>query len=105
VRIPEQFLVHTVTVTPYAGRSSSGPVYGTPFDLTCMRQGGRRWVRQPDGTQGMATLTLYAAPLQAATIPPGSKVTWSGGSATVMQSIDHDSGSLGAPDHTEVVCQ
>jgi hypothetical protein len=53
----------------------------------------------------MATLTLYAAPLQAATIPPGSKVTWSGGSATVMQSIDHDSGGLGAPDHTEVVCQ
>lgn len=105
MRIPPALLVHSVTVKPYAGRSSTGSVYGAPFALECMAQGARRWVRSADGTESLSTLTLYTAPGQAATIPPGSVVTWSGGVTTVMAAIDQDSGGLGAPDHTEVVCQ
>jgi len=105
VRIPARFLVHTVTVRPYAGRSSSGPVFGAPFPLQCMAQGARRMVRGGDGTQNLSTLTLLAAPGQAATVPPGSEVDWQGDTTTVLSAIDHDSGGLGAPDHTEVACE
>jgi hypothetical protein len=105
VRIPARFLVHTVTVRPYAGRSSTGPVYGAEFELRCMAQGGLKIVRAADGTTKLAVGTLYAAPGQRAAIPPGSQVEWNGATTTVMQSIDHDSGGLGAPDHTEVVCE
>lgn len=105
MRIPDRFLVHTVTVKPYTGRSSSGPLYGSPFDLKCMAQGGLKVVRSPDGTTKLQVGTLYAAPGLAVTIPALSQVTWNGATTTVMRSIDHDSGGLGAPDHTEVVCE
>lgn len=105
MRIPDRFLVHTVTVRPYAGRSSAGPLYDPPFQLVCMAQGKRRWVRGSDGTQLLSTLTLYAAPGQAGSVPPGSEVLWAGDTTTVIGSTDQDSGGLGAPDHTEVVCE
>lgn len=105
MRIPARFLVHTVTVKPYTGRSSSGPRYGTPFTLVCMAQGARRWVRGTDGTQLLSTLSLYAAPGQASVVPAGSQVVWNGATTTVIASSDRDSGGLGAPDHTEVVCE
>lgn len=105
MRIPARFLVHTVTVRPYTGRSSSGPVFGIPFTLQCMAQGARRLVRGGDGSQLLSTLTLYAAPGLASTVPTGSEVDWQGDTTTVIAATDHDSGGLGAPDHTEVVCE
>lgn len=105
MRIPARFLVHTVTVRPFAGRSSNGPVFGAPFTLACMAQGDRRLVRDADGVETLSSLTLYAAPGQASSIPPGSEVDWQGDTTTVIAATDHDSGGLGAPDHTEVVCQ
>lgn len=104
--IPAELLVHTVTVEPRTGTSSTGPVFGAPFELDVMRQGGNRLVRDTDGTEKVSSVTLYAAPGQAAAVPAGSRVTLdNGGVTTVMASIDHDSGGLGAPDHTEVVCE
>lgn len=105
MRIPARFLVHEVTVRPYAGRSSTGPVFGAPFTLQCMAQGGRKLVRGGNGDQVLSTLQLFAAPGQAASIPPGSEVDHAGDTTVVLASIDHDSGGLGAPDHTEVVCE
>lgn len=104
--IPSDLLIHTVTVEPYEGRSSVGPIYGEPFELDCMRQGGNRLVRDTDGNERVSSVTLYAAPGQAAAVPAGSRVTLdNGGVTTVMSSVDHDSGPLGAPDHTEVACE
>lgn len=105
MRIPERFLVHTVTVRPYAGRSSVGDVYGEPFTLKCMAQGKRRLVRASDGAETLSSLTLVCAPDQAATVPPGSEVQWKGDTTTVLDATDHDDGGLGAPQHTEVVCE
>lgn len=105
MRIPDRFLVHTVTVRPYQGRSSTGPVYGDAFTLKCMAQGKRRLVRGSDGAETLSSLTLYCAPGQAGTIPPGSRVDWHGDTTNVLDATDHDSGGLGAPDHTEVVCE
>jgi hypothetical protein len=105
VRIPANLLVHTVQVQAYAGRNSAGELFGDPFPLRCMAQGGRKWVAGADGTKVMATLTLYADPNQAETIPPGSKVTHQGQTGTVVVSVNRDGGGLGTPDHTEVVVQ
>lgn len=105
MRLPGRYLVHTVTVRPYLGESSTGPVYGAAFSLACMAQGSRRMVRDRDGQEQLSTLTLYAAPGLADTIPPGSEVDWRGDTTTVQASTDHDSGGLGAPDHTEVACE
>ena len=105
MRIPARFLVHEVTVRPYLGQSSVGAVFGDPFQLQCMAQGKRRMVRAGDGAETLSSLTLFCAPGQAATVPPGSEVDWQGDTTTVLDSTDHDSGGLGAPDHTEVVCE
>lgn len=105
MRIPAFLLVHTVTVRPYRGQSSTGALYGDPFPLQCMAQGGPRLVRDADGAEVTSTLTLYAAPGSATKVPAGSEVTWAGDTTTVLQAIEHDSGGLGAPDHTEVMCE
>lgn len=105
MRIPDYLLVHDVTVKPYKGRSSSGKVYGPPFPLKCMARGKRRMVRDSDGTERLSELTLYAAPGQADAVPPDSIVEWQGDTTEVIAAINQDSGGLGAPDHTEVVCQ
>lgn len=105
MRIPDRLLVHTVTVRPYEGRSSSGAIYGEAFTLQCNAQGSRRMVRASDGSESLSSLTLYCAPGQAAQVPPGSEVDWQGDTTTVIGATDHDSGGLGAPDHTEVVCE
>lgn len=105
MRVPANLLVHEVTVRPLTGRSSVGKVYGAPFQLQCMAQGSRRLVRDSDGAEQLSSLTLYAAPGQADQLPPGSEVDWRGDTTVVIASTDHDSGGLGAPDHTEVACE
>lgn len=105
MRLPQSLLVHTVQVTPYLGTGSNGPLYGSPFDLRCLARGSRRLVRDADGSERVSSLTLYAGPGQADSVPAGSQVTWGATNTTVMAATDHDSGGLGAPDHTEVVCE
>lgn len=105
MRIPASLLVHTVTVRPFLGQSSTGPVYGDAFTLRCMAQGGARLVRNSDGDQVVSSLTLYAAPGTAVAVPAGSEVDHAGDTTTVLSAIEHDDGGLGAPQHTEVVCE
>lgn len=104
--IPDFLLVHTVTVEALTGRSSVGELYGAATPLRCMAQGQRRLVRNSEGDEVLSTLTLYAAPGQAASIPPGSRITWSGITTEVIGSANRDSGGLAADaEHTEVMCQ
>lgn len=105
MRIPARFLVHEVTVRPYAGESSTGTLLGEAFTLRCMAQGKRRMVRDNSGSERLSELTLFCAPGSADLVPPGSEVDWQGDTTTVIGATDHDSGGLGAPDHTEVVCE
>lgn len=103
MQIPASLLVHTVPLTPLLGEGSNGPLWGTPVDLQCMAQGGLRLLRTIDGDTVTAALTLYCAPGTVAAT--GSRVTWDGGTWTVVQSIPHDDGDLGTPQHVEVICQ
>ena len=103
--VPTWLLVHTVTVTPRTGSGAYGTTYGDPFTLRCFRETGHKLVRAADGNEVVSSAQLYAAPGQAASIPAGSTVEWDGHTTTVVASHDRDSGGLGAPDHTEVVCE
>lgn len=105
MRLPSRFLVHTVTVRPYLGESSTGPVYGAAISLSCMAQGSRRLVRNKDGAEVLSTLTLYAAPGETDRVPVGSEVDWRGDTTTVLVSTEQDDGGLGAPQHSEVACE
>lgn len=105
MRVPRSLLVHLVTVKPRTGSGAYGDTYGSSFPLQCFAEGTRRLVRASDGSEVVSSLTLVAAPGQAAKVPAGSQVTWNGATTTVIASTDRDSGGLGAPDHTEVVCE
>jgi len=105
VKLSTKFMPHEVTVRPYRGTSSTGKLYGTPFVLQCMAQGKRRLVRAGDGSETLSSLTLICEHGKAALVPTGSEVEWRGDSTTVLDSIDHDDGGMGAPQHTEVVCE
>lgn len=103
--IPTRYLVHTVTVRPFLGNSSTGKVFGPAFPLQCMAQGGVRKVRAPDGSEKVSSLTLYAALDAFALVPTGSEVDHNGDTTEVIVSIPHDDAGLGTPQHTEVVCE
>ena len=105
MKLSPKFMPHRVTVRPFRGESSTGPLYGDPFELQCMAQGRRRLVRGPGGDETLSTLTLIAEHGKAALVPAGSEVDWRDDTTTVIASIDHDDGNLGAPQHTEVVCE
>lgn len=105
MRVPDKYLPHIVTVQPYQGTGARGPVHGPSFPLRCMAQGGRKLVRDADGHERVSELQLIAAPGQASKVPTGSLVTHNGHTTTVLSAKDLDSGGLGAPDHTEVVCE
>lgn len=105
MKLSRQFMPHTVTVRPFRGTSSTGKLYGTPFQLQCMAQGRRRMVRAASGTETLSSLTIICEHGQADLIPAGSQVLWRGDTTDVIDSVDHDDGNLGAPQHTEVVCE
>lgn len=104
--IPQWLLVHTVTVEPLTGRSSTGKLYGPPVPLRCMAQDARRLVRNPAGDEVLSTLTLYANPGTTATVPAGSRVTYGGRRTEVISASERDSGGLAADaEHAELVCE
>lgn len=105
MKVPRRFLPHTVTVEPQTGSGAYGDVFGPSVPLRCMADGTRRMVRDPQGGEVVSSLTLIAEPGQADAIPPGSRVTWHDGTTRVISSTDRDDGGLGAPQHTEVVCE
>lgn len=105
MQIPASLLVHTVDVETKTGDGAFGETYAPPVTVACYREAKRRLVRGANGDQALSGVTLYCAPGQAATFTAGSRVTWDGCATTVMAAQDHDSGGLGAPDHTEVSCE
>lgn len=105
MRLPKRFLPHTVTVRPYVGRSSTGKVYGDSFTLQCLAEGRRRMVRSSSGAETLSSLTIIAEHGKAELIPAGSQVEWNGDTTDVIDSVARDDGGMGAPQHTEVVCE
>ncbi len=100
-RIPGWLLIHTISVEPYKGDSSKGPVYGTSVQVRCFLDEQTRAVRSAGGEQVTSTSTAYAAP--GVDAPPLSRVSLPGGrTTTVIQTKRRTAGRLRAPDHTEI---
>lgn len=99
--IPASMLIHRVTVEPYQGVGPSGPSYGPPVEVKCLKEDKVRLVRSPNGDEVVSSATFYALP--GTTAPAKSRVTLPGGRKTTVISVaDADGGNLGTPNHVEV---
>jgi hypothetical protein len=102
--IPGWLLRHRITVEPYRGDSSTGPLYGPATEVRCFVDEQTRAVRTPGGEDVTSSSTAYAAP--GTRVPPLSRVTLpSGRQTTVIAALDRDGGGLPTPDHVEIQLQ
>ncbi|MFJ8992621.1 hypothetical protein ACIRQH_19770 [Streptomyces sp. NPDC102279] len=100
-RLPARYLIHEVTVEPYAGESSTGSLYGAPVPVPCLLDEQTRAVRTPGGEQVTSTSTAYAN--LSTTAPALSRVTLPDGrTTTVIQAKRRDGKRLGTPNHLEI---
>lgn len=103
-RIPGWLLRHRITVEPYRGASSKGPIYGPPQTVRCFVDEQTRTVRSPGGEEVTSSSTAYAAP--GTVVPALSRVTLpSGRVTTVIAVLNRDAGGLPTPDHVEIQLQ
>jgi hypothetical protein len=104
--IPQEILVHTVTVETYAGTGAYGDTYAPPVEVQCFVEDSRRLVRNADGDQVISEATIYAAPADAEKLVEKTLVTLpSGRSSKVIVRKIHDDGDMGAPQHVEASCE
>lgn len=102
--VPGWLLRHRITIEPYRGDSSTGPVYGTALEVRAFVDEQTRMVRSPGGEEVTSSSTAYAPPGTVA--PPLSRVTLpSGRTTTVIAALPRDGGGLATPDHTEIQLQ
>ncbi|MEU6342220.1 hypothetical protein ABZ883_14910 [Streptomyces sp. NPDC046977] len=103
-RLPRRFMRREVTVEPYLGDGSHGPLYGPPTTVRCFLEERTRRVRDAEGREVTSSSTVYSD--LAANCPPESRVTLPGGrQTTVIAALRHDGGGLPTPDHLEVQLQ
>lgn len=96
-----------VSVTPYAGEGSSGPVYGTAVVVPCRAEFDRKLVRNSSGDEVVSEATLYVRPSIAgvdatALFAPESRVTVNGQRDSQVISVAPHRGS-GPAVYVEVV--
>ncbi|WP_394434512.1 hypothetical protein [Streptomyces sp. SGAir0957] len=102
--VPGWLLRHRITVEPYLGDSSTGPLYGPPVSVRCFVDEQTRAVRTPGGEEVTSSSTAYAKP--GTDVPPLSRVTLpSGRTTTVIAALPRDGGGLPTPDHVEIQLQ
>ncbi|WP_327671825.1 MULTISPECIES: hypothetical protein [unclassified Streptomyces] len=100
-RIPGWLLVHTITIEPYRGDGSKGPIYGPPTEVRCFLDEQTRAVRSPGGDTVTSSSTAYTRP--GVDVPPLSRVTTAGGRTTkVIDAKDRSGRGLRTPDHLEI---
>lgn len=104
--IPDELLVHTVSVETFEGTGAYGDQYATAADVACFVEDSRRMVRNLDGDEVISESTLYAKLDQAPNLVAKSRVTLPDGrKSIVILKKDRDDGGMGAPQHVEVFCQ
>ncbi|MFJ8146045.1 hypothetical protein ACIQ6R_13325 [Streptomyces sp. NPDC096048] len=103
-RVPGWLLRHRITIEPYKGDSSTGPVYGPPVEVRAFVDEQTRAVVSAGGEQVTSSSTAYARPGTKA--PPLSRVTLPSGRTTkVIAALPRDGGGLPTPDHVEIQLQ
>jgi hypothetical protein len=105
VRVPAQLLCHRVTVEPYEGTGSYGPVYGPPVaGIPALVSASVRMVRDRTGAQVASTAQVITAP--GLDCPAGSRITLPDGRVTTALTVaQHTAPGLPVPESTEVMCE
>lgn len=98
--IPPQLLVHTASVTPYAGTGAYGDTFGDAISVPCYFEGKRQVVRGPDGDEAISEGVLYAD--LGYDIPVGSKVSVAGRDSIALAVSTFDDAGLTGLAHIEV---
>lgn len=109
----DEFLAHTVTVSPYLGTGSYGPRFGPevvlrPEDGTgVLVDETVRMVRASDGTEAVSSTTIVARTSQADLLRVGSRVKLPSGDTTTVlsSSVATMPGLEGMPEHLEAALE
>jgi len=102
VALPDLLLVHRVTVEPYLGEGSHGPVYGSAATVACLLDQVTTLVRAPDGREVTSSASYITPPDHDP--PPGSRVTLPGGRVTTVITVERAGiGIAAVPSNTRVV--
>lgn len=102
--IPGSLLRHRITIEPYLGDSSTGPLYGPPQSVRAFVDEQTRAVVSPAGESVTSSSTAYTMPGTSA--PPLSRITLPSGRQTkVIACLSRDGGGLPTPDHVEIQLQ
>lgn len=100
--LPSYMQPHAVTVRPLTGATGTGDVLGAAVAVQCFRESKVRLVRSAGGNEVVSSATIYTSE-PASLFPPGSEVSWSGGSGKVITTTEQDDGGvMAAWRHTEV---
>lgn len=101
--IPGFLLVHEASVEPFTGEGAFGATFGDAVTVACFIEEKRRRVKAKDGAEVVSETTLYTRLDQVDVLPVGSRVTYAGRAATVLDALRRDGGGLATPDHLEVL--
>lgn len=103
--IPDDLLVHTVSVETWQGTGAYGDIFAEPTPVACFVDDQRKNVLNADGDQVISESTIYAKLDKAETLAAKSRVTLPGGRPAIVINVKRrDDGGMGAPQHVEVVC-
>lgn len=112
VSLPAAWLIHTLSVLPYAGQAGDGStLYDAEVLIPCLVEEKTRRIRASSsdtstGDEVLSEATAYADLTAAAVAAcqPDSKVTLPSGKVTrVLQTLRRDGGNLPVPSHLEIV--
>jgi len=101
----DEFLQHTVTVDTWTGEGMFGTEYApTSGPVPCFKDDTRKLVRSAGGDQVVSETTLWVFDkTHKPKFVPESIVHLPDRDATVISCGDADSGTLGLPDHLQIV--
>ncbi|MFD7994547.1 hypothetical protein [Streptomyces mexicanus] len=102
--LPGWLLRHTVTIEPYEGSGTYGPVYGEPAAAAALVAETVKHIRDATGEIVVSTAQVYAGP--DLVCPVGSRVILPDGRITRALTVSHHTApGLPVPESTEVYCE
>lgn len=98
--LPAHLKTHTITIEPYEGQGSTGPVFGTAVEVQCRVEDKVQLVRSNIGDEVVSSSMVFCDPGTVA--PPESRVTVNGRVTSVVQTADHATGGFSHLDHVQL---
>jgi hypothetical protein len=100
VSLPARLRTHTISVEPYEGTGSHGPIFGTAVSVTCRVEEKVQLVRANTGEEAVSSTTVFCD--SDVVIPVESRVTVNGRSTSVLAVGNPSTNGRSRLDHLEV---